>query len=224
LGEPSGTNANDETANNNDGTYTGSPTLAQTGALTGDSNTAVKFNTVADYVLVADHSTLDFGDGPFSVEFWCKWDSSPGYVISKGNQFTVRVVSNHIALDNDDTGIAFETQTAITDGLYHHWVISRSGGGSGNTKIYMDGVSQTLTEFGPNYVFATNAVALNLGRYSGGGVGFPGTLDEVALYSTMLSAARVLVHYEAGTIAAAGPTRVGPWSDIYGNRVARVDR
>ena len=41
LGEPSGTNANDETANNRDGTYTGTFTLAQTGALKGDTNTAV---------------------------------------------------------------------------------------------------------------------------------------------------------------------------------------
>jgi hypothetical protein len=42
MGEPSGTNANDETGNS-DGAYVNIPILGVTGVLTGDADTAVTF-------------------------------------------------------------------------------------------------------------------------------------------------------------------------------------
>src|SRR5438128_2699447 len=57
LGEATGsTIAVDQTANHNNGTYVGSPTLGQLGAINGDADTAVDFNNTADYVEAPDSS------------------------------------------------------------------------------------------------------------------------------------------------------------------------
>src|SRR5207245_2849368 len=44
LGEPGGTTLVDATSNHLDGSYSGTPTLGVTGALTGDPDTAASFN------------------------------------------------------------------------------------------------------------------------------------------------------------------------------------
>ena len=63
LGEASGTNANDETTNNKDGTYNGSPPLGA-----GDADTAVTLESTDD-VNIGDE--FDFaGTASFSVEVW----------------------------------------------------------------------------------------------------------------------------------------------------------
>jgi len=67
LGEPSGTNANDETANNRDGTYVNTPTLGVAGNLVGDSDTAVSFNGSDETVTVTDSTPFQFSTTIASV-------------------------------------------------------------------------------------------------------------------------------------------------------------
>lgn len=199
LDERRGTVAFDS-AGINHGVVTGSPTLGVAGVLA-EGGTAVKFPTVSDYILIADANTLDLGNAPWSVEMWLAFPSgTAGYPITKGTQFNIRVQSNQVALDNEATGIAFISNgTATTDGLIHHWVIARSATGSGNTFIAKDGVVQAITETNAALTFASNATALNFGRYFGGGTGITnGVLQAVALYRRQLTAAEVATHYLIG--------------------------
>jgi hypothetical protein len=85
LGESSGTVAVDEMGTNV-GTYVGSITLGQTGALVGDADTSVLFNPADSEITVADHASLDVGD-VFSLECWVNRDSvagTPGGLFMKG--------------------------------------------------------------------------------------------------------------------------------------------
>jgi hypothetical protein len=69
LGEASGTTAK-EGIGGRHGTYTNGPTLAQTGAPTGDPDTAVRFDGVDDRVRVPYSSALN--PSAFTLEAWAK--------------------------------------------------------------------------------------------------------------------------------------------------------
>lgn len=190
----------DSGPNANHGSYIGKPSLGNAGALTGDPDTSALFTGVgADAGLIPDAATLDFAN-IFTIELWLKWVAgASGYPLTKGNQFLVRVQSNQISLDNDDVGIAFTSAgAATTDGLFHQWFIVHNGTGSGNTFIMKDGVVQAITEDAPTLSFSTNAVALNIGRYYTGSVGWTGGIDEVSVWGSALSSAQGLTHYNAG--------------------------
>jgi Concanavalin A-like lectin/glucanases superfamily len=69
-----------------------------------------------------------------------------------------------------------------------------------------DGATQRLYVNGTQVASApltgaitTNANALALGSWNGGSEPFNGTIDEVAVYSAALPAARALAHYQAGS-------------------------
>lgn len=198
LGEATGGAADVIGASN--GVYTGSPTRGVAGALISDPDKAVAFPTASDYILIADANPLDVGN-VWTVEFWAKW-ASPGtgnnYFVSKGTAFNIFEVADQIGIDFDGSRSFTSAGAATSDGQWHHWAIARAGTGSGNTKIYKDGVQQAITEDNPGNVSSSNATDLYLGKYYGSAVGMPdATLDEVAIYPTQLSGAQILAHYHA---------------------------
>jgi hypothetical protein len=198
FGETSGTTAADS-AGANTGTYTGGYTLGRPGALTGDPSTAVLLNGTSGYVNVPDANPLDLGNGPLTYELWVqRADAGTSYQLlyTKYSQGNVFFFNNKFTFDNDNNDIVAESGTT-TDTNWHHFVVTRTGTGTGNTKIYKDGVNVT-TEIGITRTLASNASNVSLGRYTvSDGLFFKGSLDEVAVYPTALSAARVQAHYAA---------------------------
>jgi glucose/arabinose dehydrogenase len=200
LGEASGTTVTDVIGGNN-GTYVGAPVKGQLGALNGDPDTAVRFPSIADYVSIPDRNALDFGNGPFSIEFWYK-ASTPNtirYIISKANQFNVYMnPTGNLTVDNDNTAAV---QVGAGKGIgadttnWHHYVITRTGSGPTGTRIFQDGVD--VTNFASDQTFSSNAFPMYLGSYYNKSFPILGTLDEVALYRTALSPAQVNSHYAA---------------------------
>jgi hypothetical protein len=202
LGEASGTDVADS-AGSNTGQYIGSPTLGATGAVAG--NTAVTFvaASAAHKVDVPDHASLDVGD-TFTIEFWLKRASQAGLQcpLDKGTGGALAWVvafngANFFFGDsggnwiiNNITGVCNDTTT------FHHVVITKSGA---TTKLYQDGVD--LAPATTNQTIASSTSVLRMGATVSLGGGntwwLNGTLDEVALYATALSAARVSAHYAA---------------------------
>ncbi|MBU6320949.1 four helix bundle protein [Patescibacteria group bacterium] len=82
------------------------------------------------------------------------------------------------------------TTTRVDDGKWHYLVATYSGGSAMN--IYLDGV---LSGSGTGSA-AASAAASYVGR-SGQGVYFNGTIDDVRIYNTALTAAQVLQLYNA---------------------------
>jgi hypothetical protein len=209
LGEASGTSAADAQGANNNGTYNGAPTLGVTGALNGDTTTAVTFNGTSQYVSATRNLSTNF-----SIELWfrstqanggtgAQWYNAAALVDAAAsgvtNDFGVglasdgRVVAGVGTAGGTDSSI--RSQAGLNDGTWHHVVFTRTQTG-GALALYIDGVQVATGTGGTNSL--TASATLCLARSATGGLFYAGTLDEVATYNTVLTAAQVTSHYNAG--------------------------
>lgn len=198
LAETSGA-AVDATGNAAGGSYVGGVTRGVPGALAGDANLAARFDGTDDYVSVPDNNALDRGD-VLSYELWVKRGALQGVsqrLLHKGAG-TASVgfgLNNKVVLLPGGSGAATTATStiAITDQTWHHLVATKNGA---EVRIYVDGVDRTAP--GTNSTFTSNATALNIGRASTGSAYSSADIDEVAVYPTALTPARVAAHYQAG--------------------------
>jgi hypothetical protein len=117
---------------------------------------------------------------------------------------------NTLQLLRENLTLIVTSTTTITDTSWHHVAATKSGNGTtaGSTVLYIDGVDVTGT-IAAHTGLTSSASFLNVGRrLSGLDEFFNGSLDEVAIYPTQLSAARILAHYTAGTAATGAGTRL----------------
>jgi titin len=197
LDETSGTRAAD-TMGKNPGTYTGGYTLAQTGAIPSDADTAVLFDGTTGYVSAANSTSLTLTDGPLTLEAWVKRGASnhTDVIIHKGTgAYQLRFnASNRLTLAKANTADIASSTAAITDTNWHHCVATKNGS---SVHLYLDGVDVTGTVTNQTLVNATGST-LRLGTDSN--TWLKGTLDEVAIYTVVLSPQRVRAHYAAGLL------------------------
>jgi hypothetical protein len=186
------------------GTYSNTPTLGDPGVITNDSNTAVTFNGTNEYATATRQITNDF-----SIEFWfrstqgigtgAQWWEGAGLVDADvntaGSDFGTSLRSDgRVVAGTGEPDISIVSSTAgFNDGNWHHVVFTRVGT-SGAMVLYVDGVSQgTATGSSAS---ALTTPTIYFGRVGSGGY-LAGSLDEVATYSVVLSAATVAAHYAA---------------------------
>jgi hypothetical protein len=215
LGERTGSTAADETASASTGTYLGGAALGVPGALSGDANSAIGLDGVDDNASIGDpvSGVLDFGTGDFSVEFWLRTAvNGEQAVLSKvpasgpSWMFTVSDDPGGVGMIrarlNDGSTTRYAYGPSIVDDNRWHHVVAAIDRDSGTT-IYVDGSSSKFT---------AGAVAGSISNTGslivGGGGGYPyfrGDVDEVAVYSPLLSAARVGAHYDTA-LGGGGPS------------------
>lgn len=206
LGESAGTSITDSKGTNT-GTYYNTPTLEVAGAITGDPNTAATFTAdSSEYGSVAREIFEDF-----SIEFWFKstqgigtsdnWYGGAGLVDAEVTDVTgdfgvsLRGDGKVVAGVGGGSDISIvSTSGAYNDGAWHHVVFTRTRS-SGALQLYVDGVS-VGTATGSTVLLTTPA-NINFGRIQTGRNYLEGSLDEVAVYDTSLSAATVTAHYSA---------------------------
>jgi hypothetical protein len=187
----------------NHGTYVNSPILGSTGAISGDANTAVGFDGVSDHVTAARQISDNF-----TIEFWFKstqglgtdaqWWGNAGLVdaeVSGGfNDFGTSLRSDGrvvAGVGTPDVSIV-STNAGYNDGNWHHVVFTRTRL-SGALALYVDG-NPAGTATGSTALL-TSPTTINFGRIAAGTNYLAGTLDEVALYSTAISATIAADHY-----------------------------
>lgn len=205
FGERAGTVAADSSGNGGDGTYTGGYTLAQAGALTldGDNDTALLLNGSTGYVAVPSSSAISTGD-TITIEFWIKRTAIPGSGVQErflnkgtdGTGYEAWMINNLVVLGVYGVANMGNISTTITDTTtWHHIVLVHA---PGTFHGYIDGV-EASTNIAPSTVITDNTAPLAIGAVTGGGGAFLNAqIDEVAIYPTALSGARVLAHYQAG--------------------------
>lgn len=205
LDEASG-NPQDSSGNGNHATASfGTPTYSETGALGSESNAAITFDGSTEYFTVPDpgsDSTLDVGDGPVSIEFWAKRTGSGGgawdIVVAKyANSFAVGFdTSDRFAISKSGVVELAYQSTATTDTSWHYYVATKNGT---SLVLYKDGVDINAT-ISSTTALADNNSVLEIGAENTG-IKFQGTLDELAIYKSVLSATQVQDHW---TVASHG--------------------
>ncbi|MCW2867498.1 MAG: signal peptidase [Marmoricola sp.] len=209
LGETSGTAVRDETAAARGGTvYNSGYAWGQPGALPSEAGTRSLALTAG--LLTANTSVT--GPAVFSVEAWIRTTTtSGGRILGFGDAGAstasttvdrqLYVGTNgkvYFGVGTSKTVVA--SNAALNDGRWHH-VVGTYATGAGGMLLYVDGVRQAAT--------GTATPATGTGYWRAGAevlstwtMGpdnyYDGSLEELAVYTTTLSAARVKAHYDAG--------------------------
>ncbi len=186
----------------------GSPTFGASGPITSEgSDTAVVVNgATPDWWNVPYNVDFDVGD-VMTVECWLKRSHTgigEEIVVTRDQGIYLGLINDRLfAARSGVAGIAQST-SQILDTAWHHCVITKSGV---TTKQYIDGVD--VTGVVTNSTYANGSTPTVKIGADGGSTPFYGSLDEVAIYPTALSAARVSAHYTAATAGVGGGGSTG---------------
>lgn len=208
LNEASGTSVADISGHGYTGTIHGSVTFGQSGALAVSTDTAMQLDGSTAYVSLP--AILLPNITAFSVECWFKVAS------------TANLANAPVFIGNDDpqhnlVGFNFGANPHGTDGLFFNVAVNgvwkqatSSTVFSANTwyhiaatydgstlRIYTNGV-QTGSLAASGIMTVSNNPVL-IGAMIGPTSYLNGFLDEPVIYNSLLSASRVLAHYNAGT-------------------------
>jgi len=200
LNETSGTNANDSTANNRDGTYTGTFTLNQSGAVTGGA--AVDLDGSSGRINSGVAPFLNTNSWTYEGFTWRDTNTSIdvlfGGAQSTGPRLHIASGSNDVLWDPDiGTAGGEVTWTNAWPGMgqFVHWALKFDPVGD-TAALYINGAlvsSQACTQN-----FNTSPGVLNVGASGNPPANFAdGKFAEFAVYAAPLSDARILAHYNA---------------------------
>lgn len=190
------------------GTYQ-SVTLGQASAFP-NLGTCGQFNGSTSRVAIAANAAFELGTGDFSVELWAK---TP--VTARGDAFNYKNANDFgIFLNQSGTGSiggwhngGLPSWTGTVNEWYHI-VFTRS---SGTIRLYVNGVERGSAADAQS--FSANAQMFIGANHSGApaytpAIPFNGWIDEVAVYGSALSSARVLDHFNAAQAAPVGSPSV----------------
>lgn len=207
LDETSGTSAADSSVNTNTGTLLNSPSW-----VTGKTNNGLSFDGADDAVDVNSDASIDslFSSGG-TIAAWVYPDSA-----GEGNQgkiYDKRKMGLYV--ESTGMGVRFVQEYATTDGVWStgngkipasqwtHIVVTYTVGTSNDPLIYINGVSQTVTEdstpLGAVQSDASHDGCIGQAADAGGGClatkTFDGIIDEVRLYDRVLLLSEIVELY-----------------------------
>ena len=197
LGETSGTVAADSSGSHLDGTFV-HVTLGVAGALAGDTDKAARFNGSNGVVEVSNDSVLRL-NGSWTIEFWARqisfMNAKPG-ILGKGtggnkNTYSVFADSGGQLWLQRNNKLVGSGPGALAAG-YKQFTVTYDGT---RVRWYVNGVLATNSLI--TYPSSSgNGQKLQIGAAQDAG---DNDIDEVALYPSALSAARIAAHYAAGS-------------------------
>lgn len=177
-------------------TANGSP-ASTTGLLAADNSVARDLNGSSMYYTAADGTNTDLTD-TFTLELWFRADSvTSGYFLSKGTgAYEMGVSGGTIFVAKRGSGNFLTSSVTVSTGQTYHLVVTKDGS---TRALYINGVDRT--NLSSNQTCANNSTSLFIGASPTPNAFFDGVIDEVAIYPTALSAARVAAHYQTGSIS-----------------------
>jgi hypothetical protein len=212
LSETNGTIAFDKTAAKN-GIYTNA-LLNQTGNRLIDTHPAARFGPgINSYV---GNVPIDFAsplNGAFTIEAWVNGaaQTTDAGIVAKGTggggeQFSLDCgggghTFRFLVRDAGSGGAHLATSAIAPNSQWHH-LVGVCDEANGKVILYVDGVSNVTTIITNSGILSSSNAVTFGSRQSGASqydFQFVGSMEEVAIYSTVLNGARVLAHYNAAS-------------------------
>ncbi|MDP6585834.1 MAG: LamG domain-containing protein, partial [Anaerolineales bacterium] len=180
-----------------------------TGWTTGKYGYGMKFEGSSDYVEIADHNSLRFGSGDFSVEVWFKTNS-----VSTEGVFVAKNVDNeagswlfgHLGDDlvlqmaSGNPGEIARKFNHLQVDRWYHAVAVYEANATNKGKLYLDGgelgLDEELTD--STTQSSTRTVTLGKRQKAGDERFYNGKLDEVRIYKRALAPEEIRTHYLRG--------------------------
>ena len=190
----SGTTAYDRSGAGNTGTLTNGPVIAE-----GRVGQALSFDGTNDYMSLGSalFSTSDASQA-YTLSAWIKTTDTDGSIIDQfiggqTNRFIFHVYTDgklHWTKSGTDLAVS---STTINDGQWHFVTGVKSGSGSGQLQLYVDGVANGAsgTDSAAFYNTSTNVPGSGAGSSY-----FGGQMDEVRIYNRALSASEIKSQYD----------------------------
>jgi chitodextrinase len=200
VNEGSGTTVTDTSGNGNTGTINGA-----TWTTTSKFGNALAFNGINSYVNITSTSSFIDTTQPFTVSAWVylnsfntnsyphvitlRTNTSQPYQIFLSNQSSYLGV----VIGSPATWKRLKTNTAASSltGGWHHIAVTYNGSGpsaAANFKIYIDGVSKTLSNAGS---FSSLSQNNYIGWSGASGEHWEGVIDEMRIYNQLLTQAQI---------------------------------
>jgi hypothetical protein len=210
LGEtPGAPTVADATGNGGFGTVSGGVTFLTSGALNSEPDTkGASFDGSTGWINLNNPTALQVGTG--SLEAWVKTtNADSGYhaIAMKWFAYSLFLRNGRLATFDWGSGATTDSGVSISDGNWHHVVLTFQSGVANGSVLYVDGVAAATTTI--SVADQAHAAMISNGASTAPQQFFPGAIDEVAFYPTALSAARVKAHYDAarygGLIAGDAP-------------------
>jgi hypothetical protein len=140
------------------------------------------FDGTGDWLTAADNINLRFGTGDFTIEGWV-YLSATGVaygLVSKGTSTTgwsVNITSGN-KLQFSYTASNLTGATSLASGTWYHFAVTRYGSGTGNVKVFLNGVVDATSGTAITDAFTqTNIFYVGADRV--GGSALNGYLDDV---------------------------------------------
>ncbi|MEA2506241.1 MAG: phosphatidylinositol-3-phosphatase [Actinomycetota bacterium] len=208
LGEDPGATVATSATGQYDGTYVGSPALGQPGLISADPNTSMLFDGVDDRVTANNLTTIPSWANGYTLEAWVNTSTTTteGHIMA----FNTLKGGNGMAIFRDEPSDKFKFHDceASTCATVHSTTTPQIG------QTYYVVVTVDSLNQGVLYVngkaeatFTSAQRPLTSGYFTIGAEYdccpvpssyWKGAIDEAAVYTTALSAAQVVAHYQAG--------------------------
>jgi len=209
LDDGSGTLAKDSSGYQNNGTlYNGTDRCANTNCpvwVTGVYGNAVQLDGVNDYVNISDSTNVNITTGKLTLAAWVKLNGTVG------TDTTGKIISKTAGSGNEQYELLYTTDSHSTQNKFRFDLRTSNGlvalytnetftstniwyhvAGVYNFThmiIYVNGREKNTT--GQSGSITGRAADVNIGRTTGGGQNFNGTIDEVRIYNDTLSASQI---------------------------------
>jgi hypothetical protein len=194
------------------GTYVGTPTLGEPGAIRGDPDTCVKFESAGNERAIVQVDQSDLIDtNRLSISLWVKASTTNNLICLAGpTQTGLGLPVFYLYVDGNGplnfilqftdglSGQAIGTTNLSTNTWFH---VGASWDGQ-KIRVYLNGVLDGEGSYSGKVLRQGSAGQYLMigGTTSGaGGPYFDGWLDEVAIFEKALAPDRFLAHYTAGT-------------------------